>query len=269
MLARWVWRSILFNDGRANGLVPPYQRYVSVPIAPTGLPPAAARSLLSRLVPFLFLSALLWLTWCDGRVPPYLSPTVGRTLYFKLPIDGTRFHWTFLDRRAFLSGELTLRIVNADRNRDQTLVIFRSGKITEGWEMIGDVPRDSSFYFGFSTGQRIATAVGDSVIVTLIAMEDLRGRGPYSQGTLAKGTWVATGTYTALYGGTLNPLRDLVRAGDPPIAFLTCWDTSWVLRDASEEGWMGSKPTDEDDVGFVTRLKPERGVDGRRCRSRL
>ncbi len=76
---------------------------------------------------------MLWLSWCDGRVPPFLSPTVERTLYFKLPISATRFHWTFLDRRAFLSGKLTLRIVNADRDRDQTPVIFRNGKITEGW----------------------------------------------------------------------------------------------------------------------------------------
>ncbi len=192
-----------------------------------------------------------------------------RSLYFKLPIAGTRFHWTFLDRRAFLSGNLTLRIVNPDRDRDQTLVIFRNGKISEGWEMIGNVSRDSSFYFGFSTKKPIATAVGDSVIVTLTVTEDLRGRGPYSQGTLATGTWVATGTYSALYGGTLNPLRDLVRAGKPPIAFLTCWDTAWVLRDASDEGWMGLKPIGEDDVSFLGRLKPERGVDGRRCRSTL
>ena len=240
-----------------------------MPIAPTELSHTAARRLLSRLFPLFLLCATLWLTWCDGRVPPFLSPTVKRTLYFKLPIAGTRFHWTFLDRRAFLSGELTLRIVNADRDRDQTLVIFRNGRITEGWEMIGDVTRDSSFYFGFSTRERMSTAVGDSVIVTLIATEDLRGRGPYSQGTLAKGTWVATGTYTALYGGTLNPFRDLVRAGRPPIAFLTCWDTSWVLREASDKGWMGPKPSGEDDVNFVTRLKPERGVDGRRCRSTL
>lgn len=242
---------------------------MSVPIGPTVLPPAAAPRLLRHLAPFLFLFASLWLTWCDGRVPSFLSPTVKRTLYFKLPIAGTRFHWTFVDRRAFLSGELTLRIVNAARDRDQTLVVFENGKITEGWEMIGDARPDSSFYFGFSTGQRIATAVGDSVIVTLNVTEDLRGRGPYSQGTLATGTWVATGTYTGLYGGTLNPLRDLVRAGDPPIAFLTCWDTAWVLRDASDEGWMGSKPTGDDDVNVFERFKPQRGVDGRRCRSTL
>ena len=180
-----------------------------------------------------------------------------------------RFHWFFLDRRALLSGELTLRIVNADRDRDQTLVIFRHGRITNGWKMIGREMRDSSVYFGFETGARIATAVGDSVILTLIAGEDLPGRGPHSQGTLSKGTWVATGTYSGLYGGTLNPLRDLVFWGDPPIAFLTCWDTTWVLRDARDDGWMGPKPTGEDDGSTMRRLRPERGVDGRLCRSTL
>jgi hypothetical protein len=209
------------------------------------------------------------MSWCDGRVPAFLSPTVERTLHLKLPIAGTRFHWTFLDRRAFLSGELTLRIANADRDRDRTLVIFRNGKITEGWEVISDSPRDSGIFFGFSTERRIETAVGDSVTVTLTVTDDLPGRGPWSQGTLPAGTWVATGTYTALYGGTLNPLRDLVRACKPPIAFLTCWDTAWVLRDASDEGWMGPKPAGEDDPSFASRLHPQRGVDGRRCRSTL
>lgn len=239
------------------------------PLAPTERPTAVAWRLLRRLVPFLLPCALLWLSWCDGRVPTFLSPTVKRTLYFKLPIAGTRFHWVFLDRRAFLSGELTLRIANARRDRDQTLVIFRNGTIAKGWEMIDGAARDSSFYFGFSTDERFATSAGDSVIVTLIATEDLRGRGPYSEGTLAKGTWVATGTYTALYGRTMNPIRDLIRVGKPPIAFLTCWDTSWVLQNASDEGWMGPKPIDEDDESFMSRLRPERGVDGRRCRSKL
>jgi len=212
---------------------------------------------------------MFWMTWGDSRVPAFLSPTVERTLYFKLPIAGTRFHWEFLDRRAFLSGELTLRIVNAGRDRDRTLVIFRNGKITDGWQMIGNERRDSSFYFGFSTDQRFATSVGDSIIVTLVAMEDLRGRGPHSQGTLAKGTWVATGTYSALYGGTLIPTRDLVRVGKPPVAYLECWDTGWVLRDVVDQGWMGQKPADEDDVSFLGGRRIERGVDGRECRSKL
>lgn len=242
---------------------------MTVPIASTELPTTTARRLLKRVLPYVFPCAMLWMTLCEGRVPAFLSPTVERTLYFKLPIARTRYHWTFLDRRAFLAGELTLRILNTSRDRDTTLVIFRNGKITEGWEMIGDERGDNSFYFGLSTKQRFATAVGDSLIVTLTATEDLQGRGPYSQGTLPAGTWVATGTYSALYGGTLNPLLDLVRVGGPPRAFLECWDTSWVLQNAIDEGWMGAKPKGDDDDSFVRRIKPDRGVDGRRCRSKL
>jgi len=234
----------------------------------TGQPPTATRRWRSRVLLLLPLLSL-WMTVFDGRVPAVLSPTVPRTLYFKLPIAGTRFHWTFLDRRAFLAGELTLRILNVRRQRDQTLVIFSDGKITDGWEMIGDMPRDSSVYFGFSTRERFATSVGDSVIITLIAAQDLRGRGPLSQGTLAKGTWIATGTYSGLYGGTLNPLRDLVRAGDPPVAYFTCWNTVWVLRDARDIGWMGEKPAAEKELDSGKRQLQERGVDGRRCRSTL
>jgi hypothetical protein len=242
---------------------------MSVPITSTAGPPTTKWRWRSRVFLLIPLCLSLWMTVFEGRVPAVLSPTVARTLYFKLPIAGTRFHWTFLDRRAFLSGELTLRILNVTRQRDQTLVIFRDGIITDGWEMIGDMPRDSSVYFGFSTRERFATTVGDSVIVTLIAAQDLRGRGPLSQGTLAKGTWLATGTYSGLYGGTLNPLRDLVNAGEPPIAYLTCWDTVWVLRDARDAGWMGEKPTAEKELESGKRQLQQRGVDGRRCRSKL
>jgi hypothetical protein len=238
----------------------------------TAQPPATARRW-PRRVPLLlslFLLLLsLWTTIFDGRVPAVLSPTVARTLYFKLPIAGTRFHWTFLDRREFLAGQLTLRIVNVRHQRDQTLVVFREGKITDGWEMIGDMPRDSSFYFGFSTRERFATTVGDSVIVTLIAAEDLRGRGPHSQGTLAKDTWVASGTYSGLYGGTWNPIKRLIRAGESPAAYLTCWDTVWVLRDAQNVGWMGAKLAGEKERDTGKRQRPQRGVDGRECRSKL
>jgi hypothetical protein len=245
---------------------------MSVPMKSTTQPPATTRRWRSRgfLLLSLCLSLLtLWTTVLDGRIPAVLSPTVARTLYFKLPIAGTRFHWTFFDRRAFLSGDLTIRILNVRRKRDQTLVIFRDGKITDGWQMIGDLPRDSSVYFGFSTRERFATTVGDSVIITLIAAQDLFGRGPLSQGTLAKGTWVATGTYSGLYGGTLNPLRDLVNAGEPPVAFLTCWDTVWLLRDVHDVGWMGAKPAAEKELDSGKRQLTQRGVDGRRCRSTL
>ena len=226
----------------------------------------------SRAWQILVVGMLLlsfWNTLFGGRVPAALSPTVARTLYFKLPIAGTRFHWTFLDRRAFLSGELTLRILNRRDKRDQTLVIFRDGKISDGWAMIGDTRPDSSFYFGFDTQARFPTTVGDSLIITLVAREDLRGRGPHSEGTLPKGTWVATGTYALLSGGTLNPLRDLVSVGGPPAAFLQCWDTVWRLEQARDVGWIGPKPAEDKEVDRGTRDLGQRGVDGRRCRSTL
>ena len=119
-------------------------------------------------------------------------------------------------------------------------------------------------YFGYASDTRFPTAVGDSLIITLVATEDLPGRGPHARGTLPKGTWVATGTYSALYGGTRNPLSNVVRWGKPPAAFLTCWDTTWVLPDVRDDGWMGLRPADEQD-----ELRPGRGVDGRRCRSTL
>lgn len=85
-----------------------------------------------------------------------VGTSADRTLYFKLPIEGVRFHWEFLDAEAFLSGELTLRILNKDR--DQTLVVFRDGKdllgrgpYSEGvlpagvWQMSGS---HSSIYGG-------------------------------------------------------------------------------------------------------------------------
>jgi hypothetical protein len=238
---------------------------MSTSVTPAEKPAPAARRFLRAAFPWLVLSATLWLTECDGRGPAFLSRTVPRTLYFKLPIAGTRFHWEFLDRRAFLSGELTLRILNPRRRHDETLVIFRQGKITDGWAMVGDAPRDSSFYFGLATERRFATAVDDSIIITLTVPEDLRGRGPHSQGTLAKGTWIASGTYSGLYGGTLNPLRNLIAAGKAPAAYLTCWDTVWVLRDATDEGWMGPKVSGEAERS----LARERGVNGRVCKSTL
>jgi len=78
------------------------------------------------------------------------------------------------------------------------------------------MPRDSNACFGFSTRERSATTVGDSVIITLIAAQELSGRGPYSQGALAKGMWVATGTYSGLYGGNLNRSGTLFALGSPP-----------------------------------------------------
>jgi hypothetical protein len=58
------------------------------------------------------LTMMFWLTMFNGRFPAILDFPADRTLYFKLPIEGARFHWQFLEPNVFLSGELTLRIVN-------------------------------------------------------------------------------------------------------------------------------------------------------------
>lgn len=213
-------------------------------------------------MPLLLLGLLFLVTEGERFLPAAAFPTVQRTLYLKLPIAGTRFHWEFRDRRAFLAGELTLRILNPRRQRDQTLVIFRQGQLSPGWTVVGEPSRDSSFYFGLRTQTRFDTAPDDSLIITLVAAEDLPGRGPHSEGTLPKGTWVATGTYSGLYGATLS----LFGWRGPPNAYLACWDTVWALRDARDEGWSGPKPEDEKDDAAWHRANGRKGVNGRRCR---
>jgi hypothetical protein len=192
-------------------------------------------------------------------------PAAERTLYFKLPIEGARFHWSFLDPEAFLSGELTLRILN--KGHDQTLVVFRDGKIHDGWEMIGDEWPDGSFYFGFATTHRVRTKADDSLVITLKATNDLLGRGPYSEGVLAAGVWQMTGTYSSLYGGRWNPIDLVVLGGDPPIAFMQCWKDVWPIRITKEEGWKGARPKGEG--GLFGRLSNPRGTNGNACGSHI
>ena len=193
------------------------------------------------------------------------ATSADRTLYFKLPLEGVRFHWMFLDPAAFLSGELTLRILNKDR--DQTLVVFRDGKIQEGWEMIGEARPGDGFYFGFSTTNRVRTKADDSLIVTLTATQDLLGRGPYSEGVLSAGVWQMSGSYSSIYGGRWNPLDLVVLHGDPPIAFMQCWTGVWPITITKREGWKGTPPPEE--VSSFRRLIISRGTNGRLCGSPL
>lgn len=192
------------------------------------------------------------------------ATSADRTLYFKLPIEGTEFHWVFLDREAFLAGELTLRIIN--KQRDETLVVFRDGNIQDGWKQIDDGSRGGA-YFGFSTDKRIRTRSDDSLIVTLKATQDLLGRGPDSEGVLSAGVWQMSGTYSAIYGGRLNPLDLVVRFGEPPIAFMECWAGVWPIKNAKHEGWMREAPQRK--VSFLRTLIQERGTNGRFCRSHI
>ena len=213
----------------------------------------------------LFLVPLFLLV---GTAPlaRFFTPAANRTLYFKLPIEGARFHWEFLDPKIFLSGELTLRIIN--KGHDETLVVFRDGKIHDGWEMIGDGKPDSSFYFGFSSTRRFRTKPNDSLVITLKAPKDLLGRGPYSEGVLAAGVWQMTGTYSSLYGGRWNPMDLIVLHGEPPIAFMECWKGVGPIKITKAEGWTGPKSSDEN--GLSRRLSSRhRGTNGNKCGSHI
>lgn len=194
-----------------------------------------------------------------------LGASANRTLYFKLPIEGVQFHWMFLDSAAFLSGELTLRILNKDR--DETLVVFRDGKIQDGWEMIGDGRPTHGFYFGFSTTRRVRTEADDSLIVTLKATKDLLGQGPFSEGVLSAGVWQMSGSYSSIYGGRWNPVDLVVLHGDPPIAFMECWTGVWPITITKREGWKGAPPPEE--ASTLRKLITSRGTNGRPCGSHI
>lgn len=206
---------------------------------------------------------IVWIFIFDAWMPVSWSPTVDRTLYVKLPLEGVRFHWRFSDADSFLAGELKLRIANQDRAEE--IMIFSNGAIAEGWRMIGDENSDGSFYFGFQSDTRHATSASDSLVLSLTVPEPLTGRGPHREGVLPAGQWTATGTYSALYGGTWNPAHALVLRGDEPIGFLQCWDAEWPLDITANSGWNGPRPEDDDEPSLLTRLNPETGVDGRRC----
>lgn len=217
------------------------------------------------LIRGLGLGLLALTIWGATSFPISLAPSAERTLYFKLPIEGARFHWRFLDTDAFLSGELTLRILNTDR--DETLVVFRDGKLHDGWEILGDAQPGDGYYFGFSTTDRVRTHADDSLVITLTAAKDLRGRGPYREGVLAAGVWQMTGTYSSIYGKRWNVLDLAVLHGNPPIAYMECWTDVWPITLTRAEGWKGAKP--EDDGGFFLRVNAPRGTNGNSCGSHI
>lgn len=230
----------------------------STTAAPTGQSKVRRRFVLGIVV-----GALTFLALHQFPIGTLFAPAAERTLYFKLPIEGAQFHWRFLDAEAFLSGELTLRIIND--GHDQTLVVFRDGVIHDGWEVIDDPRPDGSIYFGFATDQRFRTKANDSLVITLTAKQDLLGRGPYREGVLPAGVWQMTGTYSSLYGKRWNPIDYFVLWGDPPVAYMQCWDDVWPITITRREGWRGAKEGDE--IGLYRKLTRSRGTDLSRCGS--
>lgn len=146
---------------------------------------------------------VIWGTFFSYRMPFTANRSVDRTLYFKLPLEGVEFHWRFDDAEALYAGRLTLQMINGDRN--QEIVVFADGKLSEGWRMIGEPRRDGSVYFGFESSTRYPTSARDSLVVTLESGVDLTGRGPRREGVLEAGVWTMTGTHSFLLGGDLQP----------------------------------------------------------------
>lgn len=228
---------------------------------------AGWRDVVSRALPWVSWGFLSLVMRFSSPLRLGIGPTAERTLYFKLPIEGVRFHWHFLDPDAFFAGELTLRIINKDR--DETLVVFRDGEMFDGWRMIGDGGPDGAIYFGFETDDRVRTSPSDSLIITLTAVQDLGGRGRYQEGTLPAGTWTMTGIFSSLYGGRWNPVDLLLLHGRPPVAYMECWDDVWPIVVTRAYGARGAQPTENGVMRLMSRMLPERGVDGRRCGSHI
>ena len=234
---------------------------------PAGITRPPMLSIARRLsLPWVILALSIFALFPSLTPFRAFASSAERTLYFKLPIEGVRFHWMFLDSAAFLSGELTLRILNKDR--DQTLVIFRDGKIQDGWEVIGDEKPRKEVYFGFATTHRFRTRADDSLIVTLKAPKNLLGRGPESEGMLAAGVWQMSGSYSSIYGGRWNPFDLVILHGNPPVAFMQCWAGVWPITITKKEGWMGALPAEEHSSILGTLFK-SRGTNGRACGSHL
>lgn len=200
--------------------------------APTDERPSTWKRYLRALGSVVPLLLLVFIT----PIGATFAPAAERTLYFKMPIEGVWFHWRFLDAEAFLSGELTLRILN--KGHDQTLVVFRNGKIQDGWTVIDDPQPDGSIYFGFETSERVRTKADDSLVITLKATKGLLGRGPYSEGVRPAGVYQMHGSYSSMYGERWNPLDRIVLWGEPPVAYI--WSAGQTRgRSRSRRGKAG------------------------------
>lgn len=188
-----------------------------------------------------------------------------RELYMKLPLQQPRFHWYFSDEPALLSGSLEIAIHGAS-GRDTTLKVFSDGQMAPGWSQIS---RDNrGIYFGFVGGGKIWTEPGDSVVVTLVVMEDLEGLGAYRGGVLPEGQYRAVASYNRLTG---HPDFGLLGRDREPTAFVGCWRSKWQLDVIEERGWIGAVTEEEGPSrdGWLGKMEEwalaPRGTDRFRC----
>jgi len=157
-----------------------------------------------------------------------------RHIYFKLPLEGVRFHWRFREREKLLAGTLTLVVSRGDQK--QTIKVFSNGAISEGWEPIDcDCHgRDKGIYFGFISTVRYPVTLGDMVEIFLECPSDLDGVGPDTTGVLTAGQYHSKCPFKLYF----LPWED-----DKPEAFLSDWSEKWPLRITGNKGWRGERKT--------------------------
>lgn len=192
-----------------------------------------------------------------------------RTISLKLPLLQPAFHWTFMSREDLLSGKLLLRI--SRNGQANEIVIFESGKFSDGWEAmpLPPAPERGEIYFGFVSTREYLTAPGDELQLELTVAKDLPGIGALQTGILPAGKYTSTGSYSGLIdeyditflAGQLASegkvpsaeqelLLDKVRAMCEHKAFLESWKEQWPLKITGDTGWLPA----EQAAGFKARL---------------
>ncbi len=180
-----------------------------------------------------------------------------RAISLKLPLQQPRFHWTFMSRKDFLSGNLLLRIIRDGESTE--IVIFENGQFSDGWEAmpLTQDPNRGEIYFGFISTRKYLTAPGDKLELELTVTKDLAGIGALQTGILPAGKYVSKGIYSGLideYDTTLLG-EELAKEGKGPSAeqeallnklramceykaFLESWSDQWPLKITSQKGWL-------------------------------
>lgn len=169
-----------------------------------------------------------------------------RTISVKLPLRQTEHHWTFMHREDILAGRLVLRIIRGGQTNE--IVIFSSGKMSEGWEpMAFPIPKAGEIYFEFNSSSKYETAPNDRVELELNVKQDVDGIGPTQTGVLRAGTYKTDGDYSGLLDGYKIPEQfkafpketiDKLRKQFEFKAFLESWQEQWDLRITSGQGWL-------------------------------
>jgi len=201
----------------------------------------------------------LQMTDMSRNMPTKVKEPRERAISLKLPLLQPRFHWTFMSREDFLSGELVLHIIREGRSNNIT--IFENGKLSDGWEAMPITgPRKGEIYFGFISTRKYLTAPGDKLELELTVTKDLAGIGAIQTGILPAGKYKSRGTYSGLVDeydtssfaerwakeGKKSPaeqeeLLNKLRAMCEHKAFLESWKNQWSLKITSEKGWLSDK----------------------------